>query len=563
MATSAIVEASVSFAIPPRNSSLPQMPEATPTPATFIAAHTIINNTVQVFDECPICLDNYSTEQCLRITKIEGCTHRIGQTCLEHMLQNRPNEEKKCPLCRTTWIPSALVRSSTLLQGRRAQDARLINGHAGMRERALERQTEMAAMIARNNRTGRNAPDSIPIIDPDSESEDYAAEVDRFNALARDIADVRTRARNTQVSRSQRRKLTREASVNTGQRDGSSGDGEGTETAMRPIARFNRKITNTFRLPSQGPGIPSAPVTEEPPVPTVEYRPTVDGNSGHRPLFPRVDKNSSPRPLFPHIASHPPRLEVNIPSNALSPGSSSSDTAAEVVHTVPPAPELSGATLNRGQQSHGPNNDINNRDNNLRSHQFHRVIDIDEKMRQPPSQTNNNINDEEEKNGPSNRHPYLLIDLDGDILGLNDGHTTPSNNDQANLDPIHNPLHRELNLYLRKTRLSHRETESKTREADLRIRENLLNSRREVLDERENDFSSREIQIADRKTLVEQRARELDERERVLVARERAVAASEERVKRLVRLVQEQQDDRERVGRKQREEVKRMIGGGE
>lgn len=72
----------------------------------FINRHTI---TVTHLDgslhpECPICLDNYTSESCLRITGIPGCMHVIGKMCLEEMVRRSPGQEKNCPLCRATWI---------------------------------------------------------------------------------------------------------------------------------------------------------------------------------------------------------------------------------------------------------------------------------------------------------------------------------------------------------------------------------------------------------------------------------------------------------------------------
>lgn len=84
----------------------------TPTPATkaattFIAAHTTEDTDVCLLDECPICLDNYIDDTCVRIIGIQGCTHRIGLACLREMLRRNPNQEKRCPLCRTIWIAEA------------------------------------------------------------------------------------------------------------------------------------------------------------------------------------------------------------------------------------------------------------------------------------------------------------------------------------------------------------------------------------------------------------------------------------------------------------------------
>lgn len=160
------------------------------TPAAFISAHTIVDQTVPVNDECPICLDNYSVENCLRITGIPGCTHHIGQACLERLLSSRPDLEKKCPMCRATWVavPSPAPR----------RPGRLID----LLDEAIQRRAQPSS--APHSVPLRRTPELV-IIDGDSESVDFAAEVADYNRSTSDIASIRARASRTETSWTQSR----------------------------------------------------------------------------------------------------------------------------------------------------------------------------------------------------------------------------------------------------------------------------------------------------------------------------------------------------------------------
>ena len=82
-------------------------PAQTDRVTAFLTTHTTLDNDdVPLLEECPICLESYSSEPRRRITGIGGCAHHIGAKCLEEMLHSHPNEEKRCPLCRTMWIPA-------------------------------------------------------------------------------------------------------------------------------------------------------------------------------------------------------------------------------------------------------------------------------------------------------------------------------------------------------------------------------------------------------------------------------------------------------------------------
>jgi hypothetical protein len=55
--------------------------------------------------ECPICLELPSASHlCVQIKNIPGCNHLIGRDCLKEMLMNRPDDAKKCPICRAEFL---------------------------------------------------------------------------------------------------------------------------------------------------------------------------------------------------------------------------------------------------------------------------------------------------------------------------------------------------------------------------------------------------------------------------------------------------------------------------
>ncbi|CAG5159458.1 uncharacterized protein ALTATR162_LOCUS5593 [Alternaria atra] len=55
--------------------------------------------------ECPICLEPPSASHlCVQIKGIEGCNHLLGRNCLKEMLLNRPDDQKRCPICRAEFL---------------------------------------------------------------------------------------------------------------------------------------------------------------------------------------------------------------------------------------------------------------------------------------------------------------------------------------------------------------------------------------------------------------------------------------------------------------------------
>lgn len=191
---------------------------------TFIYAHTIVDDNVPLLEECPICLDNYSTESCLEITGIEGCNHRVGMKCLRQMLQSSPDEEKRCPLCRTVWVtaPANRALSTSRRMAGIFEDFDSIGdsierpvgaGIAGqpsnrtvITEGPGTHNPQNVGLLSVQNLHRRNATIEDPIlVDSDSDDGGYEAQLENFEQFRRDIEHVRMRAQNTRLSRARRR----------------------------------------------------------------------------------------------------------------------------------------------------------------------------------------------------------------------------------------------------------------------------------------------------------------------------------------------------------------------
>jgi hypothetical protein len=198
----------------------------TPAAAAFITAHTLHDLTNLTSDECPVCLDNYHDETCLRITEIEGCTHRIGEVCLGEMLSNRPSEEKKCPLCRTVWVPASPERQRIASGGTNA---------AVPPDQHIPATAQYPVLNVLVN------------LDNQSENEDYVVQVESFNQLRRDIEDVRARARNTQVSRGQRRQEMRDETARQRASDRASRTEETAAYGDMGTGRAQPRLLNSLR----------------------------------------------------------------------------------------------------------------------------------------------------------------------------------------------------------------------------------------------------------------------------------------------------------------------------
>jgi hypothetical protein len=167
-----------------------------PATVAFIDAHTTPVADQNLFDECPICFENYVEHgPCLQIKGLGGCTHRFCQSCVVRLLSWKMGEEKRCPICRTVWI--AGVRAS-----RRAGTS-----NRPTRSGDLQSQRQNLSVAAQPF-----VPSQSVLIDleRDSDRESYNTQVQNFNQAARAIEDVRARARSTQISRSQRRQEMRD-----------------------------------------------------------------------------------------------------------------------------------------------------------------------------------------------------------------------------------------------------------------------------------------------------------------------------------------------------------------
>ncbi|KAH7383895.1 hypothetical protein BKA66DRAFT_570087 [Pyrenochaeta sp. MPI-SDFR-AT-0127] len=243
----------------------------------FINEHTVVDNDVPLLDECPICLDNYSTESCLEIIGIQGCAHRIGMKCLQEMLSCYPNEEKKCPLCRTVWV--AAPAGVTLSQSSRLTGIeRYTVWDRAMTPQAGARTTDQPANnTAPGGGTGSSYGQSLEgfstrsqnqqhttrqnpiLVDSDSDTEGYEAQLDHYEQLTQDIESVRMRARNTQVSRARRRQgfnATRLSRMLTPQ-DENSRNGNTIDTIPGPYSATNNSAARRARTPPVARGLAS------------------------------------------------------------------------------------------------------------------------------------------------------------------------------------------------------------------------------------------------------------------------------------------------------------------
>ncbi|KAF2249988.1 hypothetical protein BU26DRAFT_604263 [Trematosphaeria pertusa] len=165
----------------------------------FIQTHTLIvpGTELSPFDECPVCLETYNltaqSEHACKIINIPNCEHVIGLSCLTAILTANGSTEKKCPLCRTVWIPSRVP--AALMDMRRRLQA-------------------LGAIPGGSSEGGRDAgPRHVINIESDSDSDEEVT-LESYTQFSRDIADIRTRARNTQLSRRERRDAARTASGN-------------------------------------------------------------------------------------------------------------------------------------------------------------------------------------------------------------------------------------------------------------------------------------------------------------------------------------------------------------
>ncbi|USP78826.1 hypothetical protein yc1106_06100 [Curvularia clavata] len=199
---------------------------------------------------CPICLDGYSTEECLQITGIAGCRHRIGVICLKDMLKHHPMEEKKCPLCRTVWIPGDSPASTPPQMIRRHSLAHTANALRAIND------------VPRDHRQEASSIESSDMSFSGNES---------FRTQTGETAEIRRQAENMQYHRRVRRRHRQLESLYAENRFGPSSDDRAAEptknrtsssetytAAMNVFDRIrNARARNPFR-PATSETVPSA-----------------------------------------------------------------------------------------------------------------------------------------------------------------------------------------------------------------------------------------------------------------------------------------------------------------
>ncbi|KAF1950527.1 hypothetical protein CC80DRAFT_509651 [Byssothecium circinans] len=203
---------------------------------TWIRANTetVSLTDLQRLEECPICLDTYGsgTDTAKRL-RVPGCGHIFGENCLKKILKARPNDDTKCPLCRAQWMralnpprtrrpragpgmPTSPMASRLLIDmTERLRESgappRLNFVRPAVRAGTLAAARQMvqdapAANVAPEVARRVQPGPAHEVISIDSDSDD-----DNFEALTRDITEVRARARRTNLSRRERRIEDRDA----------------------------------------------------------------------------------------------------------------------------------------------------------------------------------------------------------------------------------------------------------------------------------------------------------------------------------------------------------------
>ncbi|CAN9153903.1 unnamed protein product [Alternaria alternata] len=243
--------------------------------ATFVRNHTTHDNDLPHQDECPICLDDYTSEQCLRITNIPECSHHIGANCLDDMLRSHSHEEKRCPLCRAVWIParsltipldaqnlSASQRMADMFAGLDGIGADITSQQLDTRrdfgnddnipqQHARRLRRELLSPADRyGSRALREEQQRAPIvIDSDSDDADYYTHVQNFEDFRRDLADIRNRAPYRQMSRSSRRRRVADRTGNDRNINGSSNEGANSNSNSdnAPVPRGLRRVNTSTR----------------------------------------------------------------------------------------------------------------------------------------------------------------------------------------------------------------------------------------------------------------------------------------------------------------------------
>jgi hypothetical protein len=213
--------------------------QPSPAAAAFIAEHTVTVLDAPTSDECPVCMENYGpAATCLQIKNIGDCAHRFCKKCVSALVNEHSGADLRCPNCRAVWIPSAT------------------NVAIRAPARVSNRYSAAAQAFVPGGRV------SIDL----AEEDDYDAQVQSFNQAAREIEDVRARARGTQMSRGQR---SQEMEGETTRRRAAERESRHLEARAR-INEEKYDVPRRFRLPhtlSRTPAQPTqTPIIERPSV---------------------------------------------------------------------------------------------------------------------------------------------------------------------------------------------------------------------------------------------------------------------------------------------------------
>ncbi|KAH7082773.1 hypothetical protein BKA63DRAFT_137824 [Paraphoma chrysanthemicola] len=317
--------------------------------ANFIRDNTLLDSTVAVLEECPICLDTYTSECCVRVTGVPGCTHRIGINCLERLLRNKSGDEKKCPMCRSVWIKGAVPSTSTeqerpsdpievslaISQSSLAAEEHgraPVESREGGRDLGLSARWTFAprpqAQLSARRQTQPLPSFTTPVINIESDLENdndenvandssYAAQLADYTTLASDIEAVRDRAKNTSGPCNQRRRETREASAR--QRASSRPGGMSPKPNIGPISGSPTPVRDARPIRVVGTNRSLSPLAN--PFRSIgndrKSVPQRSATLGHSSTKSHGQTNLERRAAKTQVNDRPPRLNVDNPSASL------------------------------------------------------------------------------------------------------------------------------------------------------------------------------------------------------------------------------------------------------
>ncbi|KAF2871617.1 hypothetical protein BDV95DRAFT_594699 [Massariosphaeria phaeospora] len=175
----------------------------------FIQAHTTVlflsDNGGGSLDECPICLDNFTTENAVQISGVNGCSHVIGYNCLRNLLASNASAEKKCPLCRAVWIPAPVTNLPGNPQPAASRNSRGRPGLSAAPHRAGATREAIRPQMWNGQGPPNNMVQAQPVINLASDSEEEVT-VESFAEFNRDISNIRERAGRNQRAKADHRR---------------------------------------------------------------------------------------------------------------------------------------------------------------------------------------------------------------------------------------------------------------------------------------------------------------------------------------------------------------------